>query len=658
VLAHLRNGARLAPFRDHLLVVAHGEAQPVRRLGDGLGLAPFHQRAQAPDEPRVAKHGAAEHHRVDAGLPHTLHRFMRIAEVAVPDDRDVDGALELGDLRPVGAALVELLRGSRVQRQRLHARGLRALGDLDEHEVGLGPAQPHLHRHGAVDGRDDGAHDRLAAVHVAQARAAALGLGHLGRGAAEVDVDDVGAALTHQLRGLRHQRRIVPPELRRDRLLDAVLVDHLHRPFGAVLQGVGRHELRDREPEAERLVERPQGTIRHPRHRRENDGGPDLQRADLQRREPRVLNSIQGAAENANALTANANAAVSQLSARAQDIADTLQTTIQTSSGNIEQLTGTLNATVGRNSAKVDQLMTSLNQTAVALNQSMNSLRDIATNQRVKSNLVNTTQNIATLSGRLSNLAGDLRNVTGNGQTQGQLRDTVAQLDAATQKANSLLGTLGGQSHVYGVDAGATPYPRNGPTAVPGAPQTRGQGASPSPQTVKRGVGSIARNLYAFQFRFSELSSQRVSGTNPLLTRDRGPQTDANLILLLSGSTSIMAGANDIGGISFSVSNASKLLDAAREQAVADARRKALGGLGIGVPLLGVGGQARGDQVTGHAVGQIVRQAVQMGPGLGVELLGGDARKIVTVLRIALEPCPIIGATACQELKVLTKMRL
>ena len=39
--------------------------------------------------------------------------------------------------------------------------------------------------------------------------------------------------------------------------------------------------------------------------------------------------------------------------------------------------------------------------------------------------------------------------------------------------------------------------------------------------------------------------------------------------------TLVGAGANDIGGIGFSVSNASKLLDGAREQALSDARRKA-----------------------------------------------------------------------------------
>jgi uncharacterized protein YggE len=54
--------------------------------------------------------------------------------------------------------------------------------------------------------------------------------------------------------------------------------------------------------------------------------------------------------------------------------------------------------------------------------------------------------------------------------------------------------------------------------------------------------------------------------------------------------TLVGAGATDIGGINFSVSNASKLLDDAREQAIADARRKAeiyarAAGVTLGAPL-------------------------------------------------------------------------
>ena len=54
--------------------------------------------------------------------------------------------------------------------------------------------------------------------------------------------------------------------------------------------------------------------------------------------------------------------------------------------------------------------------------------------------------------------------------------------------------------------------------------------------------------------------------------------------------TLVGAGANDIGGVNFMISQASKLLDEAREQAVADARRKAeiyakAGGVTLGAPL-------------------------------------------------------------------------
>jgi uncharacterized protein YggE len=54
--------------------------------------------------------------------------------------------------------------------------------------------------------------------------------------------------------------------------------------------------------------------------------------------------------------------------------------------------------------------------------------------------------------------------------------------------------------------------------------------------------------------------------------------------------TLVAAGANNIGGINFMVSEASKLLDDAREQAIADARRKAevyakSAGVELGAPL-------------------------------------------------------------------------
>jgi hypothetical protein len=73
--------------------------------------------------------------------------------------------------------------------------------------------------------------------------------------------------------------------------------------------------------------------------------------------------------------------------------------------------------------------------------------------------------------------------------------------------------------------------------------------------------------------------------SNQVTVRLRDVTKVASTIDLLVG-----AGANDIGGINFTVSNASKLLDDAREQAVADARRKAeiyarATGVTLGAPI-------------------------------------------------------------------------
>jgi uncharacterized protein YggE len=73
--------------------------------------------------------------------------------------------------------------------------------------------------------------------------------------------------------------------------------------------------------------------------------------------------------------------------------------------------------------------------------------------------------------------------------------------------------------------------------------------------------------------------------SNRVTIRVRDVTKVANVIDTLVG-----AGANDIGGINFMVSQASKLLDDARTQAVADARRKAeiyakAAGASLGAPL-------------------------------------------------------------------------
>ena len=81
----------------------------------------------------------------------------------------------------------------------------------------------------------------------------------------------------------------------------------------------------------------------------------------------------------------------------------------------------------------------------------------------------------------------------------------------------------------------------------------------------------------------SAIAGYRAS--NRVTIRVRDVTKVANVIDTLVG-----AGANEIGGINFAVSQASKLLDEARERAVADARRKAeiyakAAGVTLGAPL-------------------------------------------------------------------------
>jgi phospholipid/cholesterol/gamma-HCH transport system substrate-binding protein len=267
----------------------------------------------------------------------------------------------------------------------------------------------------------------------------------------------------------------------------------------------------------------------------------DQMLATLEAREPRLLNTLQTALANVDDMT-------TQLRSTVASVSGTMESTMQQAGGHIVAMTATLDNTTSRNQYKVDALLSTLNSTAVALNKSMDQLASLASDPRLKTNLIATTSNIRDLTGNIAGLTGDLRTVTGNPQTQGQLRDTVANLDATMQKADSLLGTLGGQSHVYGIDAGATPYPvvAHGPNSLP--PPGTQTPAPGGPTRLKAGLGKVVGNLFEPQLRLSYLSPQTVNGPNPQLTNDRGPQADFNVILLPRGSVSGMLGVNDIGG--------------------------------------------------------------------------------------------------------------
>lgn len=280
----------------------------------------------------------------------------------------------------------------------------------------------------------------------------------------------------------------------------------------------------------------------------------DVVMSELQARTPKLLDTLQTTLDNANDLTVTTKASMQQLSAELLALGSSLQGDLSLAGTNVVQLTGTLNSAAKVNSKKLGTLLDQLQATSVALNKSMSALADLATDPQFKSNVLTTTQSIAAATHNLAQMTADLRTITGNPQTQAQLRDTIANLDATMQKANSLLGDLGGTSSVYGVDAGATPAPPSVPSSSPYPATPPGSAVPPHAKTaadehakLQGALAKAVHNLVAVQLRLSGLSVQQNPGLNPVLTKSQGPLGDLNLIVLPHASTSFMVGANAIG---------------------------------------------------------------------------------------------------------------
>jgi uncharacterized protein YggE len=111
--------------------------------------------------------------------------------------------------------------------------------------------------------------------------------------------------------------------------------------------------------------------------------------------------------------------------------------------------------------------------------------------------------------------------------------------------------------------------------------------------------------------------------SNRVTIRLRDVTKVANVI-----DTLVTAGANEIGGINFMVSQASKLLDDARERAIADARRKAeiyakAAGVTLGAPLKISEG--------GTPLPQLYRAAAPAAAVAGVPIAQGEETLSITV---------------------------
>ena len=111
---------------------------------------------------------------------------------------------------------------------------------------------------------------------------------------------------------------------------------------------------------------------------------------DLTRREPHLMDQLQSAIGNANALAETANGAMQQLSHKGLALTDSLQRSLDTASASIIDLTGQLDQTVRRNGGRIDTLLGSLNRTADSLAVATDSLKSMATNPQLRAQLTDT----------------------------------------------------------------------------------------------------------------------------------------------------------------------------------------------------------------------------------------------------------------------------
>ena len=140
--------------------------------------------------------------------------------VAVGDDGDRHGALDIADDVPVGAAGIHLHARAPVHGDSGCARLLAHLRKGHGVDVSAIPAFAEFHGHGHVHGLDDRFNDASSELGVAHERRTVAAADDLAHRAAHVDVQNIRAGVCQRHgRGLSHDLRLVAENLCGGRML-------------------------------------------------------------------------------------------------------------------------------------------------------------------------------------------------------------------------------------------------------------------------------------------------------------------------------------------------------------------------------------------------------------------------------------------------------
>ena len=158
---------------------------------------------------------------------------------------------------------------------------LRRAGDDRRVQGVVVPAEPHLDGERDGDGVVDCVEDATGKFGFTHERRTGAAAGHILRGAAEVDVDDVGAEGLALACGGGHALGVAAVNLDGDGVLVRVELGHVPGIFDVAGESLGRDELCDGKPAAAEGADGgPEGPVGDALHGGEDDGGVDADGAD------------------------------------------------------------------------------------------------------------------------------------------------------------------------------------------------------------------------------------------------------------------------------------------------------------------------------------------------------------------------------------------
>ena len=234
-------------------------------------------RTHLPRKPRPAIGPAADHHPIGTGFGQGMVDILKRFDIPIDNHRQLRRLLHLADKRPVSTAFIHLVARAAMHGDHLNPRFLGNLRQLWCVEARVVPAHAHLQRHRNLHGprhRFQNPPGQQLILH--QRRAGILFHSDFFHRAAKINVNNLRPIALIKLRRLGHNIRVTPRQLHGKRELLRPKLSHAFGRFHLQHLRLGSNHLRDHQPDAKLLHQTAKRQIRHPRHRRKDDGVVEL----------------------------------------------------------------------------------------------------------------------------------------------------------------------------------------------------------------------------------------------------------------------------------------------------------------------------------------------------------------------------------------------